>query len=245
MQGVFLFIRCPKLNTMSMGLRGPKPKRKEIIWSGEFAYSIGLMASDGCLSSDGRHLTFVSKDKEQVQNVKKCFDVTASIYTYSSGGKGNTNRYYRVQWGDITLYNFFIQQIGLTPRKSLTLGKLGIPDMYYFDFLRGSFDGDGCFYSYFDPRWKNSYMFYFTIVSASQVHVEWLQQTNMRLLGVRGHITSQKSEGQPNTMYQIRYAKRETLVLLKSLYPSPNTLCLSRKRLKIEKALGIVGESLP
>ena len=61
------------------------------------------------------------------------------------------------------------------PRKSLTMGKLKIPNKYFFDFLRGCFDGDGCFYSYWDPRWRSSHMFYLEFVSASKKHINWLQ----------------------------------------------------------------------
>ena len=39
-------------------------------WSPELAYAIGLIASDGCLSSNGRHIVLVSKDKEQIMNLR-------------------------------------------------------------------------------------------------------------------------------------------------------------------------------
>ncbi len=46
-----------------MGKRGPKPgNRIEIKWSGNFAYAIGLLVSDGNVSRNGRCVTFVSKD---------------------------------------------------------------------------------------------------------------------------------------------------------------------------------------
>ena len=55
-----------------MGKRGTKPRGKiEIKWSPDFAYVIGLIATDGCLSTNGRHVIFVSKDLEQVENFKK------------------------------------------------------------------------------------------------------------------------------------------------------------------------------
>jgi len=36
---------------------------KEYKWTPELAYIVGLITTDGCLSSDGRHLTFTSCDK--------------------------------------------------------------------------------------------------------------------------------------------------------------------------------------
>ena len=128
------------------------------------------------------------------------------------------------------------------PNKSRKLNTLKIPDKYFFDFLRGHFDGDGSFYSYFDPRWKSSFMFYLTFLSASTGHIQWLRESVERLCGVHGHISFTSRLGLE--MSSLRYAKRESLQLLAILYPNERVICLKRKRLKIEKALRIVGESL-
>lgn len=226
-----------------MGKPGPKPRRREVLWSPDIAYAVGLMASDGCLSSDGRHFTFVSKDKEQIDNLRNCLNITAHVSRKPSGRPGDRNLYHRLQWGDVVLYDFLLN-LGLTANKSLTLGALKIPDNYFFDFLRGSFDGDGCFYSYFDPRLKSSFMFYLVFTSASFKHVSWIQKTLQRLSNVGGHMTTTKSKENRHDFYQLRYAKKETLRLLPALYPKKDGRFLSRKRLKIDKALRIVGRSL-
>ncbi len=185
----------------------------------------------------------VSKDIEQLENIKTCLRIKASIKEHSTGTHSWSNKdttYYRLQWGDVTLYDFLIS-LGLTPKKSLTLGELSVPDKYFFDFLRGSYDGDGCFYSYFDPRWKNSYMFYLTFLSASPPHILWLRNTIERLLNVRGHVTV---TGKVRPMTNLKYAKKETLIVLRRMYESPHSVSLSRKRLKIQRVLGIVGLTL-
>lgn len=223
-----------------MGKRGSKPKRREIEWSSNLAYAVGLIASDGCLSSSGRHLYFVSKDIEQVRNLRRCLALKAKIATHLPGIHATNKKYYRIQWGDVTLYEFLVN-IGLTPKKSLTIGALSIPDEYFFKFLRGSFDGDGCFYSYFDSRWKSSFMFYLVFSSASHAHITWLRSSIARLASVQGHVTQ---NGKDSTLWNIKYAKRESMEVLKYLYPQSASLCLSRKRLKIERALRIVGKSL-
>lgn len=212
-----------------MGKRGTKPKGKvKIKWSSNFAYAVGLLASDGCLSPDGRHIIFVSKDREQLLNFKKALGLTVAI------GK------LRVQFGDVLFYEF-LKSIGLTPNKSKTIGQVKIPPGRFFDFLRGSFDGDGCTYSYFDPRWKSSFMFYTVFCSASRTHILWLQEEINKKLGVSGHITG---AGKVGTAYQLKYAKADSLKLLRKIYRGKNILCLSRKQLKIEKMLGIIGERL-
>lgn len=227
-----------------MAKRGVKPKRREVVWSSELAYAIGLIATDGCLSSDGRHLTLVSKDVEQLENLKKCLGLKVMIGSHSSGRKNESTPYYRVQWGDVVLYDFLLG-LGLTAKKSLTLGALAIPDKYFFDFLRGSFDGDGSFYSYYDPRWKSSFMFYLNFTSASAAHVRWLRETLGNLLKVSGHVSRSKGTAERHELLTLRYAKRETLKILGAMYVQPDAICLSRKRLKIMRALRIVGKSLP
>ncbi len=227
-----------------MGKRGPKPRREEVVWSSELAYAIGLIATDGCLSGDGRHLILVSKDSEQISNLKKCLGLKVKVGVHRSGRKGETRTYHRVQWGDVILYDFLLA-LGLTPKKSLTLGALSIPDEYFFDFLRGSFDGDGSFYSYYDPRWRSSYMFYLNFTSASAAHVKWLRGTLRRLIRVDGHIAKTKETEMRHEISTLRYAKKETLVVLRAMYANQKGIHLARKRLKIVRALRIVGESLP
>ncbi len=224
-----------------MGLRGPKPKRQEIKWTEDFAYAVGLLATDGCLSSDGRHLSLVSKDREQVEAIKRCLGLGAGIRRHDAGVAGKDRAYFRIQWGDVILYDF-LRSIGIRERKSLTIGALQIPDEYFFDFLRGSFDGDGSFYSYRDPRWSTSFMIYTSFASASHAHVCWLRETVRRLAGIVGHVSVSK---RGNGMYSLRYAKRESLQLLARLYSKAGSACLARKRLKIERSLRIVGELLP
>ena len=219
--------------------RGVKPKGKvKIKWSSNFAYALGLLASDGCLSPSGRHIIFVSKEKEQIHNFLKALSIQVLVGTVYSGYKGKTAL--RVQFGDVLFYQF-LMSIGLTPNKSKTIGKIKIPPEYFFDFLRGSFDGDGCTYSYVDPRWKSSFMFYTVFISASEEHIIWLQREIYIRLAIRGHSTG---GGRNNSIFQLQYAKVDWLKLLRKMYYRKGLLNLSRKRLKIEKMLSIVGERL-
>lgn len=222
-----------------MGKRGPKPKgRVKVIWSPNFAYAIGLIVSDGNLSPDGRHVSFSSKDKEMIQNYLIALDIDVPVKMKASGYKVD-KKYFLVQFGDVLFYNFLVS-IGLMPNKSKIIGKIEIPNEYFFDFLRGSFDGDGCTHSYFDPRWKSSFMFYTIFTSASLEHISWLRYEINKLLGLNGHVTKAKN----NSAYQLKYAKQESLILIKALYSNKRKLCLSRKRLKIEEMLRIIGERL-
>lgn len=227
-----------KVYDVKMKKRGSKPKGKvKCIWSPEFAYAIGLIVTDGCLSNDGRHISFVSKDKEQINNFMQCLKIKVKIGTTAGY---NNKKVFRVQFGDIMFYRF-LENIGLSKVKSKILDKIDVPNRFFFDFLRGIFDGDGYSYSYLDPRWKSSFMFYAGFVSASIKHVRWLREIIQMRLGLNGHITTSKRS---TSCYQLKYAKKESLVLFKKVYKGSDVVCLTRKRLKIENMLDIVGEKL-
>ena len=179
-----------------MGKRGPKPgfnlkRRVSEKWTPELAYAIGLLATDGCLSPPGHLINLTSKDREQLENFSRCIGLDVHIGKKYSG-PDRKNTYLCIQLKNVLFYNFLVD-IGLTPAKSKTLGRLKIPDKYFFDFLRGAFDGDGCFYSYWDPRWRSSFMFYTTFASASQAFIEWLRGEIERHLAIRGHISKNKN----------------------------------------------------
>lgn len=204
----------------------------KIEWSPEFAYAIGLLVTDGCLYNDGRHINLTSKDIEQIENFMRCLNIKNKIGVKYNGPR--THQAFVVQFGDVDFYNFLFD-IGLMPHKSKILRAVAIPKDYFFDFLRGHFDGDGTFYSYFDPRWQSSYMFYTIFISASGDHIDWLRKVIFNEIGVLGHITTSVN----NPVYQLKYAKTESLKLLPKMYYNPGVVCLSRKRKKIEAALAV------
>lgn len=203
-------------------------------WSSKVAYAVGLFATDGHLSIDGRHLDLTSKDIEQLENFKVCLELGTKI-SWKSSGYGK--RCPHVQFGSVKLYRWLLS-IGVKQKKTKTIGALDIPDRYFFDFLRGHFDGDGCVYAYFDPRWKSSYLIYLQFVSASRKHLVWLQRTIKRLAGHRGRINYAGK-----STYQLRFAKYASLDLFKKMYYKEGVVSLSRKRKKFEafvKQAGVV-----
>ncbi len=222
---------------MEQGIKvGPKPKgRVKIKWSADFAYAIGLIATDGCLSKDERHIDLTSIDIEQINNFQKCLGIHLNV-----GKKQNGTGFsaFRIQIGDVLFYEF-LRTIGLSRAKSLTMGKLDIPSKYFFDFLRGCLDGDGSSYSYWDPRWKSSFMFYVCFASGSKKFIDWLRtEIDDRLL-VKSHISV--SPGKVNTFYQLKYSKYAAVELARKMYEGKNKTFLKRKKLKINQSLGTMG----
>ena len=84
-------------------------------------------------------------------------------------------------------------------------------------------------------------MFYIGFASASIKFVHWLQNTIFSRLGIKGHITT---AGLKNICYQLKYAKKDGFKLMKKMFYAPDVICLTRKRLKIEETLSIVGKRL-
>ena len=197
-------------------------------WSRSLAYFVGLITTDGCLSSDGRHIDFTSKDFEMVDMFTAFFEDRNRIGTKGRGS--GPQRYFRVQLGSIMLYRWLLS-IGLTPRKSLTLGALQIPDHVFADFLRGHLDGDGSLVVYQDSLFPNSLRCYARFLSGSRTHLEWIHGTVSRLWDLAGALARQQR------VYRLNYAKRASLQLLKRMYYAADVPCLLRKRLIADSVL--------
>lgn len=215
--------------------RGPLVRGRDRLpsrtaWTPELAYVVGLIATDGNLSPDGRHLAIPSKDRSLLESIRTFLGLPNRIREQSTGPRP----IYRLQWGDRVFYDWLVS-IGLTPAKSLTLQALAVPDSYFADFFRGCIDGDGSVLRYTDRYHavKNEqYVYerlYVVLVSASRAFLQWIQATITRLVGVRGAISvNRKPAARP--LYALRYAKRESIPVLRWSYYAAGVPCLARKR---------------
>ena len=106
-----------------------------IKWSADFAYAIGLLASDGFLSQNGQYISLVSKDKEQIINFMQALKISNLKIGKNISGSG-LSLSYRVQFGDV-LFHTWLRTVGITPKKSKTISTVAVPEKFFFDFLRG------------------------------------------------------------------------------------------------------------
>jgi len=221
----------------------PKAKLpdKEFEWSPEIAYAIGLLATDGNLSKDRRHITMRSSDVQLLKTFKKCLNLKSKI-TQSKNDGWAKKPSYRVQFSNAQFYRWLFR-IGLFPAKTYTIGKLNIADKYFMDFLRGHLDGDGCIITYKDfyNTYKNPKYIYTRLwvrfMSASKIHMEWLRKNVYRLLNIKGHFSQRKPwrSDQTTSTWHLKFAKKDSIKLLSWLYYHPNVPCLIRKRKIAEK----------
>lgn len=104
-------------------------------WTPNLAYAIGLIATDGNLSKDKRHISLTSTDKQLLRTFKSCLRLKNRICLNPSGGEAR-KQCYKVTFGDVKFYNQLLK-IGLMPNKTFNLSYLKIPKKYFADFLRG------------------------------------------------------------------------------------------------------------
>jgi len=218
---------------------------RDFEWTPKLAYVIGLIATDGCLSIDGRHIVMRSSDLQLLRAFKKCLNLSNKIVK-ARNERWCKKQAYRIQFGNIQLYRWLLK-IGLTPRKTYTIGELKIPDQYFSDFLRGHLDGDGSVWTYED-RWntfKNPKYVYTRLwtrfLSASKPHIQWLRKRINELLGIRGHTWERKPK-RPNrttSMWEVKFAKKDSIKLLSWIYYALNVPCLKRKRKIAEKFIKV------
>src|SRR5437763_884313 len=110
-----------------------------IEWSPEMAYIVGLTATDGCLYTGLRKISFKSSDRELVALYLRLLGRTNAVKEKKTRTGGVV---YCAEFGDARLYRWMLT-IGLMPRKSLTLGALDVPGEFLAPALRGLFEGDG------------------------------------------------------------------------------------------------------
>lgn len=198
-------------------------------WNPGIAYLVGLIASDGCLLKDGRHIDITSKDIEIINNFQCILNKTRKIKTKL--GQFKTPAYY-LFFSDVALYDFLLK-VGLTPNKSKTINELKIPEELFSDYLRGYFDGAGTVYGYWDPRWKSSFMYYCGFVSASLPYLQWLSSK----ITQHANTTAGRIK-QNNRAYTLLYAKADSKKIFQFIYNEAgmaSNLCLPRKMEKFHR----------
>ena len=226
-----MWVRVPPAPQM------PKAKlpRKDFVWTPNLAYAVGLITTDGSLSSDKRHIVLTSTDKQLLESFKICLNKKNEI-TPNPPSKLSKKPVYRVQLGDVVLYDWLVK-IGLHPNKALTFGALQIDDNYFCDFLRGHLDGDGHIIYYKDkynthlnPNYIYDRLFVF-FSSSSRVHINWLREKVSKLKHARGSIQTKQSKSQlgksPN--YVLKFSTKEAKIILNWIYYKPDLPCLKRK----------------
>jgi hypothetical protein len=201
-------------------------------WTSRLAYAVGLMATDGCLSRDGRHLFFDSMDAQLVEALLSC--VGRPVH-YGSVRTRSGRVQYRASFSDVELYRWLVA-VGLTPAKSLSLGAIDVPDRWLLPLVRGLLDGDGSIVNFVHAPTVKAYPEYryerlmAQFNSASRPHLEWLRTRLLPALDSDGSISVRGAKPPRREFYSLHYGKHASIQLFELLYSENDVPCLLRKR---------------
>jgi hypothetical protein len=200
-------------------------------WSDEMAYIVGLTATDGCLITGRRVINFKSEDRQLVETYLGVLGRTNRIRKEKTHKPGGV--VYTTQFGDSQLYEWF-RSVGLTPRKSLTLGAIGGPDKFIVPLARGLMDGDGGIANFVGTPTVATYPNYryerliVSFNSASREHLEWLRGRLWEVIPESGSLNVLRRKHRRD-MFRLQYGKHASIKLLHLFYADPKSPRLIRK----------------
>ncbi|KKR39510.1 MAG: intein-containing protein [Candidatus Woesebacteria bacterium GW2011_GWB1_40_101] len=204
-------------------------------WSPQMSYVLGLIFADGAIedvrkSSRTCYLAITSKDKSLLEKIKKSLSSSHKLYirkprivTFSHGESYLCSKTFTLRIGNKTMFSDLVN-LGLTPRKSLTISLPEIPEQYFGHFLRGYFDGDGCVTTGI-PKGRKTAEIQTIFISGSRKFLESLSLKLKDLLFIKTKNIFSKD----NSHY-LRYRGKESLRILHFMYKNlVNTPYLERK----------------
>lgn len=208
-------------------------------WSEEMAYILGLFAADGSMYINKRgskYIAFYSTDFELIYSVKYLMGTSNRIEVKVPKKPWKIS--YVLQIGGKTLYNRLIE-LGFTSNKSLKLQLPNIPDSFFCHFLRGYFDGDGGVYSKTlirNNRPKPTHHLHLNIRCGTKAFLEKLHAKLTNLVNLKGGSIYYHDRA-----YSLAYYGKDVIELYSFLHPSKTVLCLTRKRVKLEEGIKLMG----
>lgn len=114
------------------------------------SYVFGYFIADGCISVGKNRkknpytFNITSADEEHLYKIR---DVLGSTHKISSKNGHNKSSAFQIQIRSSILAHD-LMSLGAHPRKTYNLQKIDVPEKYFWDFVRGFFDGDGSVYIY-------------------------------------------------------------------------------------------------
>ncbi len=187
-------------------------------------YVVGLITTDGCISGDERHINITSADRQHLETVRRIMGLKIAIGKKRSGPRTSVS--HQIQIGSRGMVRF-LTAVGLTPRKSLTIGSLEVPDDAFPDFLRGVIDGDGSIRTWIHPG-NGIQQWALKISTASPAFAAWLRSRIEESFHVRGAV-HQKRTALKHPLYDVKFGKLAMKIILRACY-YPGSAALERKR---------------
>ena len=191
-------------------------------WSPQMSYVLGLIFADGTIedvrsSSRTCYIDLSSKDKYLVEKLRYILSSKHKIYMRKpqmrnfSNGTFMSSRLFSLRIGNKMMYQDLIN-LGVTPRKSLTMEFPLVPRKYLHFFLRGYSDGDGCVNIY-RPKDRNAPRIWVIFTSGSFNFLTVLAEILNKYVGTERKIVLNCSGA-----YRLIYSKNDSLKALRFIY---------------------------
>jgi len=218
--GNYTYVRSDNLknNTRSCGKCDFSYNRKYSLnfdffkkWSEEMAYVLGYWFADGTMDKNLKYISFTSKDKKQLEQIKKVIEGDMPLYFDKRG-------YYQLKISSVDVVND-VKALGGIPNKSLINSFPNIPEKYVNSFIRGYFDGDG--WVSFDKRNRN-------YPTTGCMGTKEFLEVIVSHLGRPNRFFQSYPKKNTNT-YEIWYLGESAQNVLERLYGNACSLCLDRK----------------
>lgn len=199
------------------------------------AYVLGFIYADGCVSNGRFVIELQREDKHILEEIKDFLEYTGEIVDKEVKCNNKVCLTSRLTITSANLCNILIE-LGVIPRKSLVLTFPKFLDkQYYPDFIRGYFDGDGCFDSNYPLNKEHMrtkiLQLRTRINSGGYEFLEPIRNYLYKDYGLRNvKITKHK-------IYEIAYSTFDSMKLHDILYYNDKVMCLKRKRDKYDKAV--------
>ncbi len=192
------------------------------IWSPQMAYVLGLIFADGAVedvrkSSRTCYVQLSNNDKSLLNEVKACLSSTHVLSWRNPrrlifrGKSFYCAKSYSLQIGNRAMYQDLLD-LGVTPRKSLTMMFPDVPSEHLSFFVRGYFDGDGCINLSF-PKQAKTPRLQLIFTSGSMRFLETLMNRLSLALGI-----SIKNIYHNERAYRLRYKKWDSMKILDFMY---------------------------
>lgn len=184
------------------------------------AYFLGLMFSDGNISSKKHYINIASNDKGLIETCKNLLETDSPIHSYQ--------KYFYLIICNRNLHKS-LRDLGILTRKSWKeLSIPSIPKKLIRHFLRGIYDGDGSFY--LDKRENNRYIYLCaSLTCGSYQFIEQIKNLVETQLNITFHQIRFDNKGENKGSYQLRLSRQIDLKKFTNYLYQDATYYLKRK----------------
>ena len=219
----------------------PKKYEKDFFktWSREMAYVLGFLYADGNMTKTRREthfIAFYSADLLLLEEIKKVIKAEHTI----SRRNERSGEVCRLQIGSKEWFDD-LSLLGLTPNKAKRMLLPDVPEIYFGDFVRGYFDGDGNVWvgDVHKNRPNSTYTIQTTFTSGSTSFLKSLKE-RLHTKGLSGGSLFSVKVGNYG---RLTFSKQDTFKIYRIMYNAPHKLCLKRKKVVFDKFVANCGRS--